>query len=74
MDVGDAVVFRPDMVDADGVLAVVPLSAHMVKLLEVIPLDVSSLPDMPFRSAGRPLECDSRNWWLLIKRVLRRQA
>jgi site-specific recombinase XerD len=81
MDVGDAVVFRPEMVDADGVLryirtktgiqAVIPLSAHMVKSLWAIPLGSTSLRDMPFRSAGIPLESDTHNWWLRIKRVLK---
>jgi integrase len=80
MDVGDAAVFRPEMVDADGVLryiraktgvqAVVPLSAHIVKLLREIPLSSTSLRDMPFRSAGIPMESDTHNWWLRIKRVL----
>jgi integrase len=81
MDVGDAVVFRPEMVDADGVLryirtktgiqAVIPLPPHMVELLREIPLASTSVRAMPFRSAGIPLASDTHNWWLRIKRVLK---
>jgi hypothetical protein len=43
----------------------------MVKVPPAIPLSSTSVRDMPFRSAGRPLESDTRNWWLRIKRVLK---
>jgi site-specific recombinase XerD len=81
MDVGDAVKFRPSMVDADGVLryirtktgiqAVIPLPAHIVELLKQIPLGPDSLPDMPFRYAGNDLDSDVRNWARRIGMVLR---
>src|SRR5438309_2223060 len=59
----DAVQYRPEMVDADGVLryrrqktgelATVPLPAHVIALLRDIPLERDSVgPTMPFRSTG----------------------
>lgn len=66
MDIGDAVQFRREMVDADGVLrylrtktdvqAVIPLAAlapQMIKLLKKIPLAPRSLENMPFRLPGQ---------------------
>lgn len=72
MDIGDAVKYRPSMVDRDGVLryirtktgiqAVVPLPPHMVELLKEIPLGPDSIPEMPFRYAGNDLDSDVHNW------------
>ena len=81
MDVGDAVQFRPEMVDADGVLryirtktgvqAVVPLQEHMIGLLKEIPLGLRSVPDMPFRYVRTDLDSDVHNWSLRIGRLLK---
>lgn len=80
MDIGDAIQFRPAMVDDEGVLryirtktgiqAVVPLQPHMVELLKEVPLAPDSIPDMPFRYAGNDLASDVHNWSRRIRRVL----
>ena len=80
MDIGDAIQFRPSMVDVDGVLryihtktgiqAVVPLEPHMVELLKEIPLAPGSIAEMPFRYAGNDLTSDVHNWGRRIRRVL----
>jgi integrase len=80
MDIGDAIQFRPSMVDSDGVLryirtktgiqAVVPLEPQMVELLKEIPLAPDSIPDMPFRYAGNDLASDVHNWSRRIRRAL----
>jgi integrase len=80
MDVGDAIQFRPAMIDADGVLryirtktgiqAVVPLPPHTIELLKEIPLAPNSIADMPFRYAGNDLTSDVHNWSRRIRRVL----
>jgi integrase len=80
MDIGDAIQFRPSMVDADGVLryvrtktriqAVISLEPHMVRLLKEIPLAPGSIAEMPFRYAGNDLGSDVHNWSRRIRRVL----
>jgi integrase len=80
LDIGDAVQFRPSMVDADGVLryvrtktrvqAVVPLRPHMSELLKEIPLAPDSLPNMPFRYRGNDLASDVHNWSRRIRRTM----
>jgi hypothetical protein len=81
MDIGDAVQYRPPMVDADGVLryirsktgiqAVIPLPAHLIELLNQIPLAPGSIPDMPFRYSGNDLNSDVHCWSQRIGRVLK---
>ena len=80
MDIGDAIQFRPSMVDMAGVLryirtktgiqAVIQLPQHMVELLKEIPLAPGSIPEMPFRYAGNDLASDVHNWSRRIRRVL----
>ena len=80
MDIGDAIQFRPSMIDADGVLryirtqtgiqAVIPLERHSIELLKEIPLAPNSISDMPFRYAGNDLASDVHNWSRRIRRVL----
>jgi site-specific recombinase XerD len=80
MDIGDAVQFRPEMVDVDGVLrylrtktdvqAVVPLSSHMVQLLKEIPLTPDTVDTMPFRYQGNDLASDVHNWSRRIRRAM----
>jgi integrase len=80
IDIGDAIQFRPSMIDADGVLryirtktgiqAVVPLERHRVEMLKEIPLAPNSIRDMPFRYAGNDLASDVHNWSRRIRRVL----
>jgi len=80
MDIGDAIQFRPAMVDADGVLryirtktgiqAVIALESHMIKLLKEITLAPGSICDMPFRYAGNDLASDVHNWSRRIRRIL----
>jgi site-specific recombinase XerD len=83
MDIGDAVQYRPAMLDARGVLryirtktgvqAVIPLAdlaPHMIELLKEIPLAPGSIPDMPFRYAENDLASDVHNWSRRIRRVL----
>jgi integrase len=80
MDIGDAVKYRPSMVDADGVLryirtktgiqAVIPLPPHMVELLREIPLGPDSIPDVPFRYPGNDLDSDVVKWSRRIGQVL----
>ena len=83
MDIGDGVQFRPEMVDADGVLryirtktgiqAVVPLQAlqpHMIELLKEIPLAPDSVDNMPFRYQGNDFASDVHNWSRRIKRAM----
>lgn len=65
MDLIDAVQWRPELVDADGVLryrrqktdvlATVPLPEHVVALLRDIPMERDSLgPGQPFRTNAKP--------------------
>lgn len=80
MDIGDAVQFRPEMVDADGVLryqrtktniqAVIPLPSHMIELLKEIPLAPDSVDNMPFRYQGNDLASDVHNWSRRIWRAM----
>jgi integrase len=82
MDIGDAIQFRPSMIDTDGVLryirsktgiqAVIPLEPHRIELLKEIPPAPNSIPDMPFRYAGNDLASDVSNWSRRIRRVLHR--
>jgi len=80
MDIGDAVQFRPLMVDGDGVLrylrtktgvqAVIPLTPHMADLLKEIPLAPDSVSDMPFRYRDNDLTSDVHNWARRIRRAM----
>ncbi len=80
MDIGDAVQFRPAMVDVDGVLrymrtktgiqAVIPLQLQMIGPLKEIPLAPDSITDMPFRYAGNDLASDVHNWSRRIRRAM----
>jgi integrase len=80
MDIGDAIQFRPSMIDADGVLryirtktgiqGVIPLEPYVIELLKEIPLALDSIPDMPFRYRGNDLSGDVHNWSRRIGRIL----
>jgi len=69
----DAVLYRPSLVDAEGVLtyrrkktgelAIVPLPDHVRTLLRDVPLERDSIgPEMPFRSKTSDLFSDTRKW------------
>jgi integrase len=69
----DAVLYRPSLVDAEGILtyrrektgelAIVPLPEHVRLLLRDIPLERDSVgPEMPFRSHASTLPSDTRKW------------
>jgi integrase/recombinase XerD len=68
----DAVQFRSDMVDAEGVLrysrhksgelATVQLPEHLVALLRSIPLEAHSDSQQPFRTANAAANSDTRKW------------
>jgi len=73
MAIVDAALFRPDSVDAEGVLryrrkksgelAVVPLPQHLLQMLAEVPLERDSVgADQPFRSKRIALGSDSRKW------------
>jgi len=68
----DGVLFRPDSIDADGVLryhrkktgvlATVPLPAHLIALLKDVPCERDSVSkDQPFRT-GAKIESDCATW------------
>lgn len=74
MAIVDAVLFRPDSVDADGVLryrrqktdelATIPLPDHVAALLKDIPLERDSVgPEMPFRSKTVLVANDDTRKW-----------
>lgn len=75
----DAVQFRPDWVSDDGVLryrrqksgevAIVPLPAHVVKLVRAVPLERDSTnPAQPFRT-GAALMSDTAKWHRRVTKV-----
>jgi integrase len=79
MDLEDAIQFRLDMIDADGVLtyhrqktgteAVIPLEPHMIPLLKSIPLEKGCLPKMPFRH-DNAMNADHVRWYQQVKAVI----
>ena len=79
MAIIDAVQFRPQLVDSEGVLryrrqkthvvAVVPLPDHVVDLLRSVPLEPGSIgPDQPFRTKDNSPHSDTIAW---RKRLMR---
>ncbi len=68
----DAVQFKPDMVDSEGVLhyrrqktgelGIIPLPAHVVALVRSVPLEARSNPEQPFRNLGTDPKSDTRKW------------
>ena len=76
MDLEDAIMFRVDSIDADGVLryhrqktgveAIIPLEPETLALLRTIPLDKDSLPEMPFRR-NTDMVNDHKLWYLKLK-------
>jgi integrase len=69
----DAVQFKPEQVDSEGVLryrrqktnelATVPMPANVVALLRNVPLERDSVgPEQPFRSKDVPANSDTRKW------------
>jgi len=73
MAITDAVLFRTEMIDADGVLryrrhksdelAVVPLPAHVIVNLRDVPLGNNAVgPAQPFRSKSPIIRTDVRLW------------
>ena len=80
----DAVQFRTDMVDSEGVLryrrhktdtlAVVPLPAHVVVMLRDVPLAPDSVgPEQPFRTKHLDIiKCDVARWQRELRKVFAR--
>jgi integrase len=73
MDLIDAVQYRPEIVDKEGVLryrrqktgvlATVPLPEHVVALLRNVPIERDSVgPEQPFRSKDTVADSDTRKW------------
>lgn len=73
MDLIDAVQYRPELVDKEGVLryrrqktgvlATVPLPEHVVTLLRDIPMERDSVGrDQPFRTKDTAPDSDTRKW------------
>jgi integrase len=73
MDLTDAVQYRPESIDKDGVLryrrqktkqlATVPLPEHLIVLLRDIPLERDSVgSSQPFRQTDCTVNSDTRTW------------
>jgi site-specific recombinase XerD len=83
MAMSDAVQFRTEMLDAEGVLryrrhktneiATVPLPPHVATLLLDVPLESNSVgPAQPFRSKNTVIKSDVRSWQRDLGRVFAR--
>lgn len=80
MAISDGVNFRPDSVNADGVLhytriktteaAIVALSPHVVKLLSELPL-LNNSADMPFRNKATDPKTDIRKWEKALRKLFK---
>lgn len=80
MAIGDGLHFRPEMINADGVLqyhrrkngelATIPMPQHVLKLLRAIPLE-NSAADMPFRTKNATAEADLRKWDTALRRLFK---
>lgn len=80
MAIIDGTLYRPELVDADGVLryrrhkskvlATVPLPAHVVTLLRDVPLERDSVgTSQPFRSKDTALASDTATWSRRLMKV-----
>ena len=78
-DLEDAIMFRSDSIDADGVLryhrqktgveAVIPLEPETLALLRTIPLDKDCMPEMPFRRRDINMVADHKLWYVRLKEL-----
>jgi integrase len=82
MDLIDAVGYRPECVDGDGVLryrrtktdvlATIPLPDHLVALLRNIPMERDSIgPEQPFRQTNCAAKSDTRLWAHRLENVFK---
>lgn len=80
MAITDAVLFQPEMIDAEGVLkyrrhktdefAVVPLPEHVLVDLRGVPLEKDSAgPAQPFRTKDTQIKSDVRAWQRVLKGI-----
>jgi integrase len=82
MDLIDAVQYRPELVDKEGVLryrrqktgkwAIVPLPAAVVALLRDIPMERDSVgPEQPFRCKDTIPDSDTRKWQNRLNQIFK---